>query len=125
MLRVLSFDQAHELRLGLMIKKLVLIVVVLCLVCAQAFFIYALQHGAASEFEGLWRGFGLPQSEYSQLVFRTIKWWWSLPAFCLVLLALALWRNRKLHTTAVLLASFIGTVALYWSAYAPSLFVDV
>lgn len=108
-----------------MIKKFVLVLVVLCLVLAQIFFIYAFQHGAASEFESLWRGFGVSQTEYSQFVFRTVKWWWSLPAFCLVLLALALRQTRKLHTTAVLLVSIVGTVALYWSAYAPSLFINV
>jgi len=107
------------------IKKLVLIVVVLGLALAQVVFIYALQHGAASNFESLWRGFGVSQTEYSQFVFRTVKWWWGLPVFCLVLLALALRQTNKLLTTAVLLVSFIGTVALYWSVYAPSLFIDI
>ncbi len=105
-------------------KKLALIVVVLGLVVAQVIFVYTFQHGATSQFESLWYSFGSSQTGYSQFVFRTIKWWWTLPAICLVLLALALWRPRRFRITIALLASFIGTVALYWSAYAPSMFID-
>ena len=62
-----------------MLKKLVLIVIVL-LALAQSYFIYAVQHGADDAFAGAWSSFNVAQSGYSQFVFRTIKWWWVLPA---------------------------------------------
>ncbi|MGY0612909.1 MULTISPECIES: hypothetical protein [unclassified Luteimonas] len=108
-----------------MFKKIALIVIVLLLALAQSYFIYAVQHGAGGAFTSAWSSFNLTQSGYSQLVFLTIKWWWALPVFCLVLVGIAVWRPKIRHVTLALTFSFIGTIALYWSAYAPSLLIRV
>jgi hypothetical protein len=107
------------------LKTMAVIVIVLFFVLAQASFIYALQHGAAEGFTGLWAGFAVSQTGYSHFVFNTIKWWWSLPAVCLLLLLLAVARPTRLRSVLALVVSLAGVVALYWSAYAPALFIDV
>ena len=108
-----------------MFKKIALIVIVLLLALAQSHFIYAVQHGAGDAFTSVWSSFNVTQSGYSQFVFRTIKWWWALPVLCLLLASVAAWRPRSWGVTLALAFSFIGTIALYWSAYAPSLFIRV
>ncbi|WP_442682811.1 hypothetical protein ACSBPQ_14645 [Stenotrophomonas sp. JC08] len=108
-----------------MLKKLVLIVIVLLLALAQSYFIYAVQHGADDAFAGAWSSFNVAQSEYSQFVFRTIKWWWALPVLCLLLAAIAAWKSKTRLVFLALVFSFIGTIALYWSAYAPSLLIRI
>ena len=108
-----------------MFKRIALIAMVLLLVLAQGYFIYAVQHGAADAFTGAWSSFNVTQSGYSQFVFRTIKWWWILPGLCLLVVGLATWRPTARHVGFALAFSFVGTVALYWSAYAPSLFIRV
>lgn len=108
-----------------MLKKITLATVVLFLVSAQAYFIYALQHGGTSVYADLWRSFGVNQTEYSKYVFHTIKWWWSLPGLCLSLLALALVRPTIFRSALAWITSLAGTIALYWSAYAPALFINI
>ena len=108
-----------------MLKKIVLIVSVLLLVLAQMYLIYALQHGGVYAFTDLWKSFGVTQTDYSKFVFITIKWWWSLPAFCLLLLTLALFRPSLLRSSSAVVVSLVGVIALYWSVYAPALFINV
>jgi hypothetical protein len=108
-----------------MFKKIALIVIVLLLTIAQSYFIYAVQYGGSGAFTSAWSSFNVAQSGYSQFVFRTIKWWWALPVLCLGLAVIATWRPKKRHITIALAFTFIGTIALYWSAYAPSLLIRV
>lgn len=108
-----------------MLKKLLFVAVVLVLVLAQGYFIYAVQHGAIDAFTGAWSSFNVAQSGYSQFVFRSIKWWWALPAICLLLVGFVTWRPTVFRVVLALSFSLLGTVALYWSAYAPSLFIQI
>jgi hypothetical protein len=106
-----------------MFKRVTFIATVLLLVSAQSFFIYAFQHGAGDAFVNLWSSFSATQTGYSQFVFRTIKWWWVLPVLCLLLAGIAVWTLKTRYVLLCLAISFIGTVALYGSAYAPLLFI--
>lgn len=108
-----------------MLKKLLFVAVVLVLALAQGYFIYAVQHGAIDAFNGVWSSFSVTQSGYSTFVFRSIKWWWALPGICLLLAGFATWRPTAFRVILALSFSFIGTIALYWSAYAPSLFIQI
>lgn len=108
-----------------MLKKILIVAIVLVLALAQGYFIHAAQHGAIEAFTGAWSSFNVTQSNYSQFVFRTIKWWWALPAICLLLVGFATWRPTVSRVILALSFSLIGTIALYWSAYAPSLFIQL
>ncbi|MDH2431099.1 hypothetical protein QCD60_00835 [Pokkaliibacter sp. MBI-7] len=95
------------------------------LALVQGYFIYAVQHGLATGLDSVWRGFGVSQSGYSLWVFDTIAWWWILPVVCL-LFALSVFRVRKQrHRVLMVVLGMIGTIALYGSAYAPSLFISI
>ena len=108
-----------------MLKRILLVAIVLVLALAQGYFIYAVQHGAVDAFTGAWSSFNVTQSGYSQFVFRNIKWWWALPGICLLLVGVATWRPTVPRVVLALSFSAIGTIALYWSAYAPSLFIQI
>lgn len=109
-----------------MLKRIATVAMVLPLVLAQAWFIYAIQHGAGDAFADTWAGFDVVQSGYSHFVFRTIKGWWSLPMLCLFLLAaVAVKSGRTRHAALALTVSVIGIVALSGAAYAPGLFISV
>ena len=108
-----------------MLKKIALISSVLLLVLAQMYFIYMLQHGGVSSLTDLWKSFGVTQTPYSRFVFLTIKWWWSLPVLCLMLLALALLRPSLLRSTGAVIVSLGGVIALYWSVYSPALLINI
>lgn len=108
-----------------MFKKLVIVLGVLVLASAQGCFIYAMQHGAADSFIRVWNTFDVIQTTYSQFVFGTIKWWWAVPVLCILLGGFFLWRPSLRLAVLALSISFIGTVALYWSAYAPTLLVNL
>ena len=112
--------------LGHSMKKLFFWSFILFFVFAQSYFIYALnQPEAAKSFTQLWYSFGVEQTAYSEFVFRTIQWWVVLPILCLGLAFSALFRASKWLPFAAISMSFAGTVALYWSAYAPALLVYV
>lgn len=106
-----------------MFKKIALVVTILLLVLAQSHFIYAVQCGGANAFAALWKGFGVTQTAYSQFVFRTIEWWWAVPVLCMLLLTVTAYRPTPLRRLAVIFVSLAGVVALYWSVYAPALFI--
>lgn len=108
-----------------MFKRLVIVLAVLVLVSAQGCFIYAMQHDAADSFTGIWNTFNVTQTLYSKFVFGTIKWWWALPVLCIFLACFFLWRPSLRLAALALTVSLIGTIALYWSAYAPSLLVHL
>lgn len=108
-----------------MLKRIATVAMVLPLVLAQAWFIYAIQHGAGDAFADTWAGFDVVQSDYSHCVFRTIKGWWSLPMLCLLLAAVAVKSGRTRHAALALTVSVIGIVALSGAAYAPGLFISV
>lgn len=110
---------------GLMSKKLVLIAIVLLLALAQSYFIHAVQSGGAEAFSNLWNSFGVSPSAYSRFVLGTIRWWWALPVICLLLAGLSAWRGRTRSIVLAAVFSLIGTVVLYGSVYAPSLFIQV
>jgi hypothetical protein len=107
-----------------MIKRLVVSGSVLLLVLAQAYIIYGVQQGG-DQFVALWSGFGVRQTDYSRFVFRTIRWWWGVPALTLMLMGLALLRSRLLFAAAAATVALLGTVALYWSVYGPALWIDL
>ena len=108
-----------------MFKRIAIVVMVLLLVLAQGYFIYAIQHGAGSAFADTWAGFDVVQSSYSHFVFRTIKGWWSLPTICLLLAAVAAKSGRTSHAALALTVSVVGIVALLAAAYAPGLCISV
>ena len=112
--------------LGHRMKKLFFWLFILFFVFAQSYFIYVLnQPEAAKSFTQIWYSFGVEQTAYSQFVFRTIQWWVVLPILCLGLAFSALFRATKWLPLTAISVSFAGTVALYWSAYAPALLVHV
>jgi hypothetical protein len=93
---------------------------------AQAFFIYALaQPETVNYFANLWSSFGVQQTSYSKFVFETIQWWAVLPFICLVLGVLAIKSSSKTIWLFAISTSILGTIALYWSAYAPTLFISI
>jgi hypothetical protein len=94
-------------------------------VVLQCYLLYVLQHGGTGQFAGLWQAFGVAQTSYSAFVFRTLRWWWSLPVLCSVLAAYALGRASKAATAVALVAGFGGFMALCWAVYAPALMVHV
>lgn len=98
---------------------------VLLLVLAQGYFIYAIQHGAGNAFAETWAGFDIVQSGYSHFVFRTIKGWWSLPMLCLCLATVAAKSGWSRHAALALTVSVVGIIALLAAAYAPGLFISV
>ena len=98
---------------------------VLLLVLAQGYFIYAIQHSASNAFAETWAGFDIVQSGYSHFVFRTIKGWWSLPMLCLCLATVAAKSGRSRHAALALTVSVVGIIALLAAAYAPGLFISV
>lgn len=106
-------------------KKIVFTLFVLILISAQVFLIYALQHSGADDFRGVWRSFGTQQTDYSRFVFRTIEWWWVLPVVCLVLLALTLKRSTAFRVALTIVASLVGTVAVYGSVYSPAMMIRI
>lgn len=106
-------------------KKLAFAAIILLSVLAQGYFIYAVQHGGAGAFNNVWSGFDSAQSSYSTFVFATIQWWWSLPLACLALAVTSVLRRRPRLAALTLIFSCAGTIALYWSAYAPSLFIQI
>jgi hypothetical protein len=108
-----------------MLKKILMTIGILILVLVQAYFIYAVQHGGAAAFANVWSSFNVSQTEYSKLVFGSIKWWWVLPALCSLLLVWALVRPKFIHSLATVIVSVTGVVALYWSAYGPDLFIKL
>lgn len=108
-----------------MLKKITLIIIVLLLTLAQSYFIYAIQRGAGSAFASAWSSFSVTQTGYSRFVFNTIKWWWALPVLCLLFTSIAVWKTKTRYFILALVFSLVGTIALYWSAYAPSLFIHV
>ena len=110
---------------GGVFKRIAIVVMVLLLVLAQGYFIYAIQHGAGNAFAETWAGFDVVQSGYSHFVFRTIKGWWSLPMLCLFLAAVAAKSGRTRHAALALTVSVVGIIALLAAAYAPGLFISV
>lgn len=106
-----------------MIKKSLLVLLVFALVAMQSLFIYALGHGAAEQYMSVWSSFGVAVPEYTRFIFRTANWWWAGPVLCLVLLVGALYRRSRTMAAATCILSVVLVVALYWSAYAPSLIV--
>ena len=106
-------------------KRIAIVVMVLLLVLAQGYFIYAIQHGAGNAFAETWAGFDIVQSGYSHFVFRTIKGWWSLPMLCLCLAAVAAKSGRTRRAALALTVSVVGIIALLAAAYAPGLFISV
>jgi lipoprotein signal peptidase len=107
-------------------KKVLFWSFILLFVFAQSYFIYALlQPETAKSFTQLWYSFGVERTAYSKFVFRTIQWWVVLPFLCLGLAFSALSRASKWLPLAAIAVSFSGTVALYWSVYAPALLVYV
>ncbi|WP_425915370.1 hypothetical protein [Pseudomonas sp. GWSMS-1] len=107
-------------------KKFVLAATIAIFVLAQAFFIYALlQPETDNYFASLWSSFGVQQTSYSKFVFKTIQWWAVLPVICLALGILAIKRSSKSISLFAISASALGTIALYWSAYAPTLFISI
>lgn len=118
----------HTINMGLghYMKKLFFWFFILLFVFAQSFFIYAfLEPETAKSFTQLWYSFGVEQTAYSEFVFRTIHWWVVMPILCLGLAFTAQFRASKWLPLAALSVSFGGTVALYWSAYAPALLVHI
>jgi len=106
-------------------KKLIFGISILFFIAAQSYFIYGLlQPETAESFRQLWASFGIKQTAYSTFVFRTIQWWVALPILCLGLAVFALLRSSKLFLFITILIGFVGTVALYWSVYAPALLVQ-
>ncbi len=105
-----------------MIRKLILIAAAIALVFVQAYFVFSVQFGG-DQFTAVWHGFGVNQTAYSQFVFRTIRWWWCLPALCLGLVLFAVSRQRALYAVAATVASLLGALALYGSAYSPDLLI--
>jgi hypothetical protein len=110
---------------GGVFKRIAIVVMVLLLVLAQGYFIYAIQHGAGDAFAETWAGFDIVQSGYSHFVFRTIKGWWSLPMLCLCLATVAAKSGRTRHAALALTVSVVGIIALLAAAYAPGLFISV
>ncbi|PXF29909.1 hypothetical protein WH50_18325 [Pokkaliibacter plantistimulans] len=105
--------------------SLCIALILFLLALVQGYFIYAVQHGFGTSLNQAWNSFGVSQSGYSQFVFNTIAWWWILPVLCLVFV-LSAFRVRKKRYRAFMVAfGLFGTIALYASAYAPSLFITI
>lgn len=108
-----------------MVKKLLLSVVVGLLAVAQGLFVYALEHGAKEQFTSIWSSFGVPVSPYTRFVFRTSAWWWAAPAVSLGALGIAFYLRSRLAAAIAFALSLALVVALYWSAYAPNMLVNL
>lgn len=106
-------------------NTLAFVAIILLTALAQAYFIYAVQHGGAGAFSNVWSSFDAAQPSYSTFVFATIQWWWSLPLACLVLAGTSVLLRKPRLAAFTLVFSCAGTIALYGSAYAPSLFIQI
>lgn len=107
-------------------KKFVFAATIAIMALAQAFFIYALiQPNTANSFANLWSSFGIQQTSYSKFVFETIHYWAVLPVICLALGFFAIKYSSKSISLFAISASTLGTIALYWSAYAPTLLISL
>jgi hypothetical protein len=108
-----------------MLKILFLVVPVIAMVIAQSLFIYGLGNGGSEQYLEHWHSFNISQTDYSKFVFSTIKIWWALPIACVIVLALSLYYSLKKLAFLAFVFTFLGTVALYWSAYAPELMIKI
>ncbi len=108
-----------------MFKILFLVGAVSTMVIAQCFFIYNIGNGGADYFLNVWHSFNIDQDNYSKFVFSTIKVWWALPIICTLGLAISLYFSIKKLAFLTFTFTFLGTIALYWSAYAPGLMIKI
>ncbi len=108
-----------------MIKMVLLTIPVILLVVAQGTFIYGVGNGGAAQFIATWHSFSINQTGYSKFVFSTISIWWVFPAICTLALVWSWYKSLAKLTALTLLFSLVGTIALYWSAYAPELLVTL
>ncbi len=108
-----------------MVKMVLLAVPVMLMAAAQGLFIYGVGNGGAEQFIQTWNSFSINQTDYSKFVFSTISIWWALPAICILGLVWSLYKSLAKLTAFTLLFSLASTIALYWSAYAPELLVQL
>ncbi|MFT7185016.1 MAG: hypothetical protein ACI84K_000388 [Pseudohongiellaceae bacterium] len=108
-----------------MFKILFLVVPVIAMIVAQSLFIYGIDSGGSKQHLELWNSFNINQTDYSKFVFSTIKVWWALPVACVIGLVLSLYYSLKKLAFLAFVFSLVGTVALYWSAYAPELMIKI
>lgn len=108
-----------------MFKILLLGIPFSAMVIAQCVFIYSIGSGGADYFLNVWHSFNIQQTDYSKFIFSTIKVWWALPIACTIGLALSLYYSVKKLAFLAFMFTFLGTLALYWSAYAPQLIIKI
>ncbi len=108
-----------------MLKKIIFCLIILFIIIFQCLFIYALIHKGISLNTSLWESAHIQQTPFSKFIYKTIKLWWGLPAICLFLLFISLWKPNKWTVVLTFLISITGVIALLWSTYDPSMLIDV
>lgn len=108
-----------------MAKKFVVAALIVFLLVIQCGVLYAMENGAAEQFSSTWRSFGVAQTGWSAFVFRSLSWWWSVPALCALVTGYALWRWSAVMASLAVVLGLAGAGALLWALYAPALMVHV